>query len=67
MVVGSVRVSISIPFHLVITNRKQVQPFGHIGHTRSDIETSRKQKSKGGNGIAEEFYDWTEKQVAPFL
>lgn len=43
-----------------------VQPFGKIGHTRKDIEVSRKPKSEGGNGLAEEFYDWNEKQVEPF-
>ncbi|OQV01305.1 hypothetical protein CLAIMM_06686 [Cladophialophora immunda] len=43
-----------------------IQPFGKVGHTRKDIELSRKPKSEGGNGIAEEFYDWTEKQVQAF-
>ncbi|RMZ82878.1 hypothetical protein DV737_g1875, partial [Chaetothyriales sp. CBS 132003] len=28
--------------------------------------TSRKAKSEGGNGIAEQFYDWDEKQIAPY-
>lgn len=58
---------IPAPSYAAITNRRKVQPFGHIGYTRSDIEKSRRQKSEGGNGIAEEFYDWTEKQIAPFL
>jgi hypothetical protein len=35
--------------------------------TRNDIETSRKPKSEGGNGIAEDFYNWVEKQVAPYV
>ncbi|KAJ9639717.1 short-chain alcohol dehydrogenase [Knufia peltigerae] len=44
-----------------------IQPFGKVGHTRKDIELSRMPKSEGGNGVAEEFYEWTEKQVEPFL
>ena len=47
-------------------NREIVKPFGKIGFTRDDIETSRKPKSEGGNGVAEQFYNWTEEQVAPF-
>ncbi|OAA58459.1 NAD(P)-binding domain protein [Niveomyces insectorum RCEF 264] len=43
-----------------------IEPFGKIGSARADVETSRKSKEEGGNGVAEAFYDWTEKQVAPF-
>ncbi|KIX97798.1 uncharacterized protein Z520_06576 [Fonsecaea multimorphosa CBS 102226] len=43
-----------------------IEPFGKVGHTRKDIELSIKHKSEGGTGIAEEFYNWTEKQVQPF-
>ncbi|RMZ80751.1 hypothetical protein DV738_g2629, partial [Chaetothyriales sp. CBS 135597] len=47
-------------------NGRFIEPWGKIGYTRSDIEDSRKAETEGGNGIAAQFYDWNEQQVAPY-
>ena len=52
---------------LVLTDAAAVIPFGRFGALKKEIEVSRKRKSEGGNGRAEEFWDWSEKQVQPFL
>ncbi|RMD44295.1 hypothetical protein DV735_g799, partial [Chaetothyriales sp. CBS 134920] len=47
-------------------NGRFIEPWGRIASTRWDIEESRKAESEGGNGIAAQFYDWNEQQVAPY-
>ncbi|EKD19690.1 uncharacterized protein L3040_001963 [Drepanopeziza brunnea f. sp. 'multigermtubi'] len=42
-------------------------PFGRFGPLRADLEKSGKSKKDGGSGIAENFWEWTEEQIKPYL
>jgi len=55
-----------VPLHL-LTWYSLVIPFGRFGALKKDIELSGKRKSEGGNGRAEEFWEWSEKQVQQYL
>ena len=44
-----------------------VIPWGRFGSLRKDLEAAGKSKSEGGSGIAKDFWEWSEKQVKPFL
>ncbi|KFA64338.1 hypothetical protein S40285_02902 [Stachybotrys chlorohalonatus IBT 40285] len=44
-----------------------VIPWGRIVPLRKDIAASAKPKSQGGTGVATEFWDWTEREVAKYV
>lgn len=44
-----------------------VEPWGRLCLARKDIELGSKTKEEGGTGIAQQFWDWSEKQVAQYL
>lgn len=44
-----------------------VIPFGRFGALKKDIDLSGKRKIEGGNGRAEEFWEWSEKAVQQYL
>ncbi|KAK0385885.1 hypothetical protein NLU13_7062 [Sarocladium strictum] len=43
-----------------------VVPFGRFLPIRRDLQLAARTEAEGGNGHAEQFWEWTEKQVAPF-
>ena len=43
-----------------------VVPWGRFMHIRKDLVDASKTKEEGGTGIAERFWEWTEKQVKPY-
>ncbi|KAI0412979.1 hypothetical protein F5X98DRAFT_353387 [Xylaria grammica] len=44
-----------------------IVPFGRFMHPRKDLKEATKTKEEGGSGIAQEFWEWNEQQVRPFL
>ncbi len=44
-----------------------VVPWGRFMRIRKDLQQATKTKAEGGTGIGEEFWEWTEKQVEPYL
>jgi len=44
-----------------------VVPWGRIYPIRKDVAESAKRKEEGGTGVALKFWEWTEKQVKPYL
>ncbi|CAF9908737.1 MAG: hypothetical protein ALECFALPRED_004921 [Alectoria fallacina] len=42
-------------------------PWGRFGSLRKDIAASTKSKSEGGTGVGEQFWEWSEKQVQPYV
>lgn len=61
-------VGIRVSFlYTILTWYSLVIPFGRFGALKKDIELSGKRKSEGGNGRAEEFWEWSEKQVQQYL
>ncbi|KAL2063516.1 hypothetical protein VTL71DRAFT_5321 [Oculimacula yallundae] len=44
-----------------------VEPWGKLTPARKDIQLGSKSKEEGGTGIAADFWDWSEKQVAPYV
>ncbi|KAK6583361.1 hypothetical protein PZA11_004437 [Diplocarpon coronariae] len=48
-------------------NGSFVEPWGRLCLSRKDIEMGAKPKDEGGTGIGQEFWEWTEKQVARYL
>ena len=47
--------------------RDLVIPWGRFSSLRKDLEAAGKSKSEGGTGRAKEFWEWSEKQVQPYL
>lgn len=61
-------VGIRVSFlYTILTWYFQVIPFGRFGALKKDLDLSGKRKSEGGNGRAEEFWEWSEKQVQQYL
>ncbi|EKD18224.1 uncharacterized protein L3040_007605 [Drepanopeziza brunnea f. sp. 'multigermtubi'] len=48
-------------------NGSFVEPWGKLVSARKDIEQGSKPKEEGGTGVAQDFWDWTEEQVAQYL
>lgn len=57
------------PFGLAVllTWCTTVIPWGRFATLRKDLEAAGKAKSAGGTGRGEEFWEWSEKQVKPYL
>lgn len=50
-----------------LADASSVIPWGRIVPLRKDIAASAKPKSQGGTGVATEFWDWTEREVAKYV
>ncbi|TLS30649.1 hypothetical protein PpBr36_02758 [Pyricularia pennisetigena] len=48
-------------------NGAWIQPWGRFEQIRDDLEKATKPESEGGSGIAQKFWEWTEKQVQQYL
>ena len=48
-------------------NGSWVVPWGKIGELRKDVKEGTKSAAEGGSGVAEIFWDWSERQVVSFL
>ena len=44
-----------------------VEPWGKLVLARKDIELGSKTKEEGGTGMAQQFWNWSEDQVAQYL
>ena len=48
------------------TSGSWVGPFGRFFNIRKDLARGSKPISEGGSGVAEKFWEWSEKRVAEF-
>ncbi|TLD16914.1 uncharacterized protein PgNI_02332 [Pyricularia grisea] len=48
-------------------NGAWIQPWGRFEQIREDLQKATKSESEGGSGIAQKFWEWTEKQVQQYL
>ncbi|PGH14005.1 hypothetical protein AJ79_03274 [Helicocarpus griseus UAMH5409] len=44
-----------------------IVPWGRFAPVRPDLVEATKTEAEGGNGTAQKFWEWTEKQVEPYL
>ena len=44
-----------------------IGPWGYVKPIRKDLEVAQKSKAKGGSGVAEEFWEWSEQQVKAYV
>lgn len=44
-----------------------VIPWGRVAPVRKDLIEATKTEAEGGNGTALKFWEWTEKQIKPYL
>lgn len=58
---------LSLPLTCMLTWRDSVIPWGRFGTLRKDLEAAAKTKGEGGTGRAKDFWEWSEKQVKPYL
>jgi hypothetical protein len=48
-------------------NGAWIIPWGRVGKYRADYLESAQTKEKGGTGLAEEFWKWSEEQVEDYM
>ncbi|KAL2373877.1 hypothetical protein RJ035_005736 [Blastomyces gilchristii] len=50
-----------------VTGKEPVIPWGRVVSVRKDLIEATKTEAEGGNGTALKFWEWTEKQINPYL
>ena len=50
-----------------LTLHRKVVPWGVFETLRKDVLAASQPKSEGGTGIAEQFWDWSEEQIKPYV
>ncbi len=53
-------------YPIPLLTQSVVQPWGRIVGIRKDLEAGSKAEAEGGTGVAEKFWEWSEKQVKSF-
>lgn len=49
------------------TSGAWIQPWGRFDTIRSDLQRGSKSRAEGGTGIAEDFWEWSEEQIKPYI
>ena len=68
LITQEIGVSLSLAKARPEANFSIVVPFGRfMKMDRKDLGNATKCKAEGGTGIAEQFWEWNEKQIKPYL